>query len=263
MKVYLINLDRAEDRLLAMSKAFAEAGVEFTRIPAIDGKQLSDEKISSVVSEESYWGRLTPGEVGCFLSHRLCWQAIAEGDQPFGAVFEDDMLLGTRAGEVLSTISWMPNDADIVKLETAGSRIYLDKVVETQTGGCSIQRLRSSHYCAGGYILSRGAARRLLDDSQTFSEPVDDVLFSLRSVAAGNFVMYQIVPAICMQRSRNMSNPADAMLPSSIEGRERKTMKQLSFGERARLVAFKESQSAINKLFTILGKRECIVVEFK
>jgi glycosyl transferase family 25 len=263
VKAYLINLDRAEDRLSAMSKAFAAAGVEFTRVPAIDGKQLSDEEMSRVVAGEGRWGWLTPTEIGCFLSHRLCWQAIADGADPYGAVFEDDMLFGEQAGEVLSAISWIPDDADIIKLETAGSRIYVDKTNRATVGGRSIQRLRWAHYCAGGYILSRNAARCLLQENISFKESVDDVLFSLETIAAGNSKICQLVPAACIQRSRNKSDPWDALLPSSIEGREQKSMKRLGVAERARLVAFKESQSAINKLLTLLGRRERIVVEFK
>ena len=39
---YLINLDRSPDRLARMQARFDEIGAAFVRIPAVDGKALSD-----------------------------------------------------------------------------------------------------------------------------------------------------------------------------------------------------------------------------
>ncbi|MAI68498.1 MAG: glycosyl transferase family 25, partial [Rhizobiales bacterium TMED143] len=33
---------------------------------------------------------LSPGEVGCFLSHRACWQRIVDQDLPYALIVEDD-----------------------------------------------------------------------------------------------------------------------------------------------------------------------------
>jgi len=185
-----------------------------------------------------------------------------KADEPYGVIFEDDVLLAPDAGRILEESAWIPHDADIVKLETAGSRIYLDRWNSAEIDARLAKRLRSSHYCTGGYIISVKAARRLLHESQNFSDAIDDFLFSSSSRRFHTLAIYQMVPAICVQEAISHSAKI-GRLGSGIEGRERKTMKQLSFGERARLVAFKESQSAINKLLTLLGKRERIVVEFK
>lgn len=263
MQIYLINLDRVPDRLAHMQRSFDAAGIAFTRIAATDGRMISEDARKRYQAKEGYWGWLTPGEIGCFLSHRLCWQAIADGDDAYGAVFEDDVLLGENAGKILTDSTWIPANADIVKLETAGSRIYVDMLSAAEVCGRSVKRLRSSHYCTGAYILSKSAARHLLHESGTFNEAVDDVLFSARAAAAASLKKYQIIPALCTQRSRNSSNLDDAQLPSSIEGREQKTMKRLSLSERVRLITSREGRSLINKLFCLLGKRERIVVDFK
>lgn len=267
MRIYLINLDRAPERLQYMQKAFDEAGLEFTRIAAVDGKQLSDEEISCVVSGEGYWGWLTRGEIGCFLSHRLCWQAIADAKEPYAAIFEDDMVLGANTGKILSTTSWIPEDADVVKLETEGSRIYVDKHDASQVAGRAVRRLRSSHYCAGGYILARNAASNLLEQSQTFADGVDHILFSSETVAAGDHKIYhkiyQLIPAICEQERFVASNADDPMFPSSIQGRRQKCRKRMALSERAKLIALREGQSVTNKLLRRLGKRERFAVDFR
>jgi len=262
MRIYLINLDRAPERLQYMQKAFDEAGLEFTRIPAVDGKQLSDQEISRVVSGESYLGWLTHGEVACFLSHRLCWEAIANGDDEYGAVFEDDALLGGCAKELLLDSAWIPRDADIVKIDTARSRIFVDKAGKTVGDRFSVRRLRSAHVAGGAYIISRNSARRFLARSQTFSEAVDDFLYSSQTIVLGGVRIYQLDPALSIQRFFIGGERANEF-PTSIEGREGKTRKRLGIIERAKLVAFKESHTAFNKLLCLLGKRERIVVEFK
>jgi len=263
LQVYLINLDRATERLAHMQQAFDAAGISFTRISAVDGHALSDSDIKRFQSREGYWGWLTPGEIGCFLSHRLCWQTILDGDDNYAAIFEDDVLVGEEAEAILSSSAWIPADADIIKLESAGSRIYVDRMSASEICGRSVKRLRSSHYCTGGYIVSKKGARYLLETSQVFSDAVDDFLFSAQVLARGQLALYQLSPAICIQNNRVAGNPDGSQLPSSIEGREQKLMKKLRFSERLKLIALKERQSATNKLLCCLGKRERIVVDFK
>jgi len=79
MKVLLINLDRATDRLERMRRVFGEAGIEFERVSGVDGSQLSAEELERCQPQPGYFGWLAKGELGCFLSYRLCWKRIAEG----------------------------------------------------------------------------------------------------------------------------------------------------------------------------------------
>src|SRR5690606_15402798 len=135
LQVYLINLDRATERLAHMQQAFNAAGIAFTRISAVDGRTLSEEDLKRFQTAEGYWGWLTPGEIGCFLSHRLCWQTILDGNDNYAAIFEDDVLVGEEAEAILTSSAWIPADADIVKLESAGSRIYVDRMSAAEVCG--------------------------------------------------------------------------------------------------------------------------------
>lgn len=106
MKCLVINLDRSGDRLAHITSEFAKIDVPFERVPAID--------VHAVIRAS----KLTNAETACFLSHRRCWQIIADGADQFGAIFEDDVVFSDEAGSLLADISWVPRDADIVKLET-------------------------------------------------------------------------------------------------------------------------------------------------
>lgn len=260
---YLINLDRATERLERMRQQLLAADIDFVRISAIDGRSLSSAEVKQYLTKEGSWGWLTPGEIGCFLSHRLCWQAIADGTYEYGVILEDDVVLGDDAGKILSDLSWLPRGADIVKIETAESRIFVDRVVDASICGRSLMRLRSAHYCTGGYILSKSAAHRLVRQHWQFCEAVDDALFSQQAVAANVYRMHQLVPALCVQQSCITSDYSGDPLHSSIEGREDKAKRQLGVLEWLKQIAFKESQSAINKLLCLVGQRERMIVAFK
>src|SRR5689334_18487862 len=93
---YVINLDGAAKRWRHVQKIFAEAGISFSRVPAIDGKTLKLEP--SIYSEHWYrfrHGRETnPSEVGCYLSHLKAWQWFLETNSELGLICEDDISFG-------------------------------------------------------------------------------------------------------------------------------------------------------------------------
>ena len=119
MKRYVINLDRSEERLIHIKSIFTKQGLDFTRVKAVDGHSLSEEQFDKLTRIRKWPKKLTRAEVGCFLSHLECWRLIAEGDDPYGAVFEDDIKLSTHAHQFLKNADWVPEGCDIVKLDTA------------------------------------------------------------------------------------------------------------------------------------------------
>ncbi|WP_367718463.1 glycosyltransferase family 25 protein [Nitratireductor sp. GISD-1A_MAKvit] len=263
MQIFVMNLDRAPERLEEMCHRFSQAGLSFERVPAVDGNALTPEEIDRVLAGVGRWGRLTPGEIGCFLSHRRCWSALLESGERFGAIFEDDIVLGRNSAAVLAEDGWLPDDAEIVKLETTSSRVYLDRSGAGMVDDRQLYRLRSSHYCAAGYIVSRDCATRLLAASETFHEALDDFLFSVLSPVFQNTRIYQLTPAVCAQKW-HASGGGNAQDPNtSIEGRESKQRCTLPLVERLREVCVKEGMSAQNKLLVLWGRRQRLPVEFR
>jgi len=197
---YLINLDRSPDRLAEMQARLGALDVAFTRVAAVDGRALNEVERGAVTAPHAEWLPLTASEIGCFLSHRECWRWIAEGSAPFGCVFEDDMLLSPRLKDRLADASWIPPGAEIVKIEEGHNRVWLDMPLRELKDGFRLGRLRSTHYRAGGYIVSREAARRLLAMTERFALPVDLFLFDVAVGAPSRFVIYQLLPAVAEQK---------------------------------------------------------------
>jgi glycosyl transferase, family 25 len=86
IKVYVINLDRSPDRLSWMSSQLAELKIDMRRVPAIDGSKLDPAvRLRWEQAREKSFG-LGPIELACFLSHRMAWRTVAEGDDKYGFI---------------------------------------------------------------------------------------------------------------------------------------------------------------------------------
>ena len=93
-KALLINLPRHKERFESVKAQLDAAGVAYERAPACDGSLLTPEEMRANVTAMAR--RLcTRGMIGCFLSHRKCWQRVAEAgdDDDCFLVFEDDVVL--------------------------------------------------------------------------------------------------------------------------------------------------------------------------
>ncbi|HCO67739.1 MAG TPA: hypothetical protein DIT04_08320 [Dysgonomonas sp.] len=89
-ETYVINLDRAKDRLEMMEKEFSQYSMSFERIEAVDAKNL--EKYDYIVKNK-YDRDLVPGEIACSLSHIKAIKTFYESGKSFGLILEDDAVL--------------------------------------------------------------------------------------------------------------------------------------------------------------------------
>lgn len=198
MKNYVINLDRSPDRLLRLESIFSKLGLQITRIPAVDGEKLDDATLSRVAKKNIWPDAMTRGEIACFLSHGKAIEQIRDGKEAFGAIFEDDVELSPAAEYFLNNTDWIPKDADIVKIETYGKKVWLGAPGLVH-GGYHIARLKSTHIMAAAYIMSKAAAGRFLDHMEKTSAPFDHLIFNKKLPVFNDFIIYQLDPAIARQ----------------------------------------------------------------
>jgi GR25 family glycosyltransferase involved in LPS biosynthesis len=108
--VYVINLDRSPERLAAFYKYYNETDLghitaKVERVSGVDGTllKLDDHVSESAMAEmenakvrgwrRRYHRELTPGAVGCYLSHESIFRKVANGSKPYAIVFEDDAVI--------------------------------------------------------------------------------------------------------------------------------------------------------------------------
>ncbi|EJF91185.1 glycosyltransferase family 25 protein [Bartonella tamiae] len=199
MKLYVINLDRSKDRLEFVKKAFNSAGLDFIRVSAVDGKKIPEDEFLRLTKVRNWSKKLTYTEVGCFLSHLECLRLIAEGDEPYGAIFEDDIKLSPHASTFLKDWHWIPENTDIVKIDTAEIVCVLGRFSKTLSNNYKLAPLISKHYCAGGYIVSKDCAKYLYETNQQVSAPIDEIYFNPECGFLQTMNVQQMMPAIVIQ----------------------------------------------------------------
>ncbi|PZU51205.1 MAG: hypothetical protein DI568_00980 [Sphingomonas sp.] len=208
MKAFCMNLDRRPDRWAHMSREAAQAGFELGRIASVDAQKPEVAKAAAKVLPMANGHRMSAGAFGCFNSHRAAWAAIVASGESHGMVLEDDMILAPGFGALVNDAGWIPADADVVKLETWGTRAHVAKA-GTGVGGRYLGRLLSSHIGGGCYILSAATATRLLAMTERFSDPVDELLFNETLEFFPTATIYQMVPAPAVQGKRSDSGAAE------------------------------------------------------
>lgn len=176
MKFYVINLDRSPQRLESIRKNFERFGLDFVRVPAVDGTALSDETIAAVYdpgrNRRRFFTQLKRGEIACFMSHRSAWQRLLESSDDYAIVMEDDMEWLADPSQIIRDLDPVMNDPEgrIVKLfckRSVGEAPASDRPIGVMEQPVVVPLGMVA------YAVNRAGAERLLKATARFWEPVD------------------------------------------------------------------------------------------
>ena len=175
--VYLINLKKSPERLAKSKKRLEEQNIGFTRVEGVLGQDLSEDEIKQhycpALNAKKYHTALTKGQIGCYLSHRKVWQLIAEGDDDFGIIMEDDFVLPGNLPKAIDCIKNIDFSWDLIKLAAYQSRER--KVAFEQALNDDFNIIVHAKPMSGGAAtaLTKVAARKLLAGTNKFGRPCD------------------------------------------------------------------------------------------
>ncbi len=261
MKIYLLNLEEDRDRLAHATAIFAEKGLAFERLAAVDGRKMTDaERCARLAFPAAGSFDLSPSQVGCYLSHVHAWEHFLETDAAVAAIFEDDVHLGEDIGKLFEAPeTWLPDDADVVKLETCLQKVPLPEKAEGAVLGRSLVRLTGRHHGSAGYLVTRKGAEKLLANSRKLAVGVDAMLFNPRTDVSVRTVVYQLEPAICIQDDiagdgSKRAGFQSQNVPNGRKSHGRTTFERLSYRIRDRLKVF-----ALKARDKALGYRKRVV----
>jgi GR25 family glycosyltransferase involved in LPS biosynthesis len=170
--VYILNLDKRADRWQSLMKAEPHLNNIAKRISAIDGKTLQmSSSIYKLFKDNEYgWKKAV---IGCMLSHVSIWSKIAQKNDGYYLVLEDDVrfISGwmTIWDDCMRTI---PADADLLylggvlppnkpalPLASYSVNQCWDRIIHNNYF-CAFQPV--FHFCAYSYILTPRAAKKLI-----------------------------------------------------------------------------------------------------
>ena len=166
MRIFVISLKDAVQRRASIVAQLSSMGLEFEFQDAIYGKNLSSEEVQKLVDQRiayRYEGfQLTPGEIGCALSHLAVYKRIIDEKIPYALIFEDDVVVCPELVNVIQSI-----DADGTLLRH-GITLFSECLVSTSPtlrlpfGGMSLHDVKWGWF-AHAYIITNEAARKLIE----------------------------------------------------------------------------------------------------
>jgi GR25 family glycosyltransferase involved in LPS biosynthesis len=175
---YLINLRRRSDRLENFKKYYYESDLSKNNlivIEAIDGSDVKqiEEFMPESTKKILRTGRrekgeeLSAGMIGCYLSHYKVWEEFLKSGKPMAFVFEDDSKIVPNFGAALNNL---PSDWDLVM-------IGVQSCMECPDFDSKFTKL-NSFYGAGGYLINRQGARKMIQNKESPIEHQIDILMA-------------------------------------------------------------------------------------
>ncbi|MBQ7673415.1 MAG: glycosyltransferase family 25 protein [Alphaproteobacteria bacterium] len=210
-KIYIISLDRTPHRLKFVKNQLDKFGFQCTHFHAVDGKlcKVTDLATGKTISNKekghsyiiadpsekyknaefvySYKEQdLTPGECGCFLSHRAVWQDIVKHGYKNAIIFEDDVEFFHNFKEnLLEVMKNIPDDFDIFFLDIGMCKPYAEKTYFVSAGFwlSNFSNTSSPYYASlkstrriwglHAYCVNSKSAEKLLKLTEIAYVPVD------------------------------------------------------------------------------------------
>ncbi len=194
MKAYLINLDRAPERLAAADAQLRAAGVAYERLPALDGRALGwgvlDPRVSRFRFTLVHGRPPSLGAAASTLSHHEAYRRLLAAGEPAALIFEDDVTLDpARFRRALDLIR--------SRLDPAKPELFLlcDHEGETPPTGEGIVPTGPRTACAEAYVITAAAARRFL----TLNEPIHAILDAWGLWTRRGFAIWKVYPPAATQ----------------------------------------------------------------
>jgi len=173
MKIFVISLPDAEARRERAARQLEELGLAFEFFDAMRGDQVMADGYFDRCDEEEWLLNtghpMSPGEVGCFASHRSMWQKCVDLDEPI-MIMEDDFQLLPGFAEAVQQVADNILEFGFIRLQTE-TRARKQRVA--RRGDYTLWRYtKVPHSCMCNSITPR-VAQSLVEQTRVIYEPVD------------------------------------------------------------------------------------------
>lgn len=256
MDNYVISLNTSLERRHHIVEQFDAQNIKFKFFDAIEPHENS--KIAADLAVNIVDCDLTQGEVACLLSHVSLWKMMEDQQLNYLAVFEDDILLGESAELILSNYKWIPQNADLIKLEKFASAAKMKLSSEKVSHNRKVRQLTGKHLGAAGYILTLNAAKILLNHIRLQKKliAVDHILFEV-FIENKQLSVFQMSPGICIQSDRLY--PREKAIVSDLEFERRQRFNLFFAQQKNTKRSLKDKLSRelirlVNQIGLLLGK---------
>jgi glycosyl transferase, family 25 len=164
VRTWVINLDRAPDRLARIAAQLDALGLPWTRLAAVDARNFTREQ-QALLDEPTFRRRhgMTPlpGELGCYLSHVAVMREFLASPAQIAVILEDDVKLHPSLPAAVAALAHHPGRWDMVKLSGVHSGSPVP--VLDLAAGHRLAVMMSKCTGSSAYAINRRAATAYLD----------------------------------------------------------------------------------------------------
>lgn len=175
LHTWVINLDRAPQRLARIGAQLDALRLPWTRFAAVEGKWVPAGEQAALLDRAGFerLHGMTPslGELGCYLSHVRLMQAFLDSPHEFALILEDDVKPTAALPEVLQRLMAAAGRWDMVKLSAihSGTPWGVLDVGQGHQLGVMFSRCTGS----SAYVINRAAAQRYVEQLLPMQLPYD------------------------------------------------------------------------------------------
>ncbi len=180
VEAFVIHLKRVSQRRPQVDAIVKNCPMATTIVDAADGREMSEVERSEVYRFEKLFGprypfRIGAGEIGCFVSHRRCWQMIVDADLDAGLIVEDDVEIDSAIFAIAIELA-RQNIEQYGYIQFQVRQIRSDSRIMDQQDGCRLVVPDIVPRRTSAQLVDRKTAERLLELTRTFDRPIDGFL---------------------------------------------------------------------------------------
>jgi len=195
LKAIVISMKKSIDRRKYIIKQCNQIGIEYEILEGVDGRTLPENICTEFIQARknayapkglppSKW-EVTPGVVGCAISHINAYKKIVESDTEAALILEDDAILTDNIKLLMDNkkvIKYLRNQkVEIIQLAAVKSDyIYLPEIKflgrSKLAPGLTIGKAAKIIPGASCYIISKSGAQKLLDNILPLRYASDQIL---------------------------------------------------------------------------------------
>ncbi|MHA6999505.1 glycosyltransferase family 25 protein [Aeromonas schubertii] len=178
--VFVISLTRSLERREMAHKQMSHLGIDYCFFDAVDGRNITEKDTCRVDLNEAvrFSGHeLSPGEIGCALSHINVYEMMIDKGIERCVILEDDAYLHMHFKKIVEAITACDN-SEIVFLHHGKAKKW--PILRALPEGYRLAKYRvpsknskRAVLSAAGYILTLAGAKKLLSHAYPVRMPAD------------------------------------------------------------------------------------------
>jgi len=169
LPIYVIALDDSS-RFTKLSTDLLIAELDFQKVTAINGKNLSESQVNDLANLESCKSRIgtdiTKSQIACAMSHRNVYELFEKSNLEWALVLEEDVRLGVdfnhRLQNLLNDLNF--RGPSVIQLFTRGERFVSQRRVQKFDSVQNVFKFASTPGQTAAYLINHDAAKKALAD---------------------------------------------------------------------------------------------------